>query len=72
MTSARSIEYTNNTVVSIRGAVKGKKRSKKTVHIGDAPDTAAPVADPGGEIDGERATIKIPALSRNDIRFVRP
>ena len=55
--------------MSIRGAVKGKKRSKKTVHIGDAPDTAAPVADPGGEIDGERATIKIPALSWNVIRF---
>ena len=55
--------------MSIRGAVKGKKRSKKTVHIGDAPDTAAPVAGPGGEIDGERATIKIPALSWNVIRF---
>ena len=55
--------------MSIRGAVKGKKRSKKAVHIGDAPDTAAPVAGPGGEIDGERATIKIPALSWNVIRF---
>ena len=44
----------------------------KAVNTEENPNTVAPKAGPGGEIDGERATIKIPALSRNDIRFVRP
>ena len=44
----------------------------KAVNTEENPNTVAPKAGPGGEIDGERATIKIPALSRNDIRFVKP
>lgn len=54
--------------MSICGAVKGNKRSKKTVNT---EDTVAPKASPGGRVDGERATTKIPALSRNVIRFVK-
>ena len=41
----------------------------KAVNTEDAPNTVAPTAGPGGEIDGERATVKIPALSWNVIRF---
>ena len=41
----------------------------KAVNTEENPNTVAPKAGPGGEIDGERATIKIPALSWNDIRF---
>ena len=41
----------------------------KAVNTEDAPDTVAPKAGPGGEIDGEHATIRIPALSWNVIRF---
>ena len=40
------------------------------VNTEDAPNTVAPVAGPGGEIDGEKATVRIPALSWNVIRFV--
>ena len=43
----------------------------KAVNTEDAPNTVAPTAGPGGEIDGERATVKIPALSWNVIRFVK-
>ena len=41
----------------------------KAVNTEENPNTVAPKAGPGGEIDGERATIKIPALSWNVIRF---
>ena len=40
------------------------------VNTEDAPNTVAPTAGPGGEIDGEKATVRIPALSWNVIRFV--
>ena len=40
------------------------------VNTEDAPNAVAPVAGPGGEIDGEKATVRIPALSWNVIRFV--
>jgi len=39
------------------------------VNTEDAPDHVAPIAGPGGVIDGEKATVKIPALSWNVIRF---
>ena len=41
------------------------------VNTEDAPNTVAPTAGPGGEIDGEKATVRIPALSWNVIRFVK-
>ena len=41
------------------------------VNTEDAPNAVAPVAGPGGEIDGEKATVRIPALSWNVIRFVK-
>lgn len=41
------------------------------VNTEDAPNAVAPCAGPGGEIDGEKATIRIPALSWNVVRFVR-
>ena len=41
----------------------------KAVNTEENPNPVAPKAGPGGEIDGERATIKIPALSWNVIRF---
>ena len=44
----------------------------KAVNTEESPNTVAPKAGPGGEIDGEHATVKIPALSWNVIRFVRP
>ena len=44
----------------------------KAVNTEENPNTVAPKAGPGGEIDGEHATVKIPALSWNVIRFVRP
>ena len=43
----------------------------KAVNTEENPNAVAPKAGPGGEIDGERATIKIPALSWNVVRFVR-
>ena len=41
----------------------------KAVNTEENPNAVAPKAGPGGEIDGEHATIKIPALSWNVIRF---
>ena len=41
----------------------------KAVNTEDAPDNVVPTAGPGGVIDGEKATVKIPALSWNVIRF---
>ena len=40
------------------------------VNTEDAPNAVAPVAGPGGEVDGGKATVRIPALSWNVIRFV--
>lgn len=42
----------------------------KAVNTEENPGNVAPKAGPGGEIDGEKATIHIPALSWNVIRFV--
>ena len=41
----------------------------KAVNTEDKPDNVAPTAGPGGVIDGDKATIRIPALSWNVIRF---
>jgi alpha-N-arabinofuranosidase len=41
----------------------------KAVNTEEAPNNVAPTAGPGGVIDGEKATVKIPALSWNVIRF---
>ena len=42
----------------------------KAVNTEENPNNVAPIAGPGGIIDGEAATVKIPALSWNVIRFV--
>ena len=42
----------------------------KAVNTEDAPDTVVPRQGPGGVIDGEQATLRIPALSWNVIRFL--
>ena len=39
------------------------------VNTSAAPDTVAPSKGPGGEMDGARATLRIPALSWNVIRL---
>ena len=41
----------------------------KAVNTEDNPSNVVPCAGPGGVIDGEKATVKIPALSWNVIRF---
>ena len=41
----------------------------KAVNTEAAPDNVVPVAGPGGVIDGEKATVRLPALSWNVIRF---
>ncbi len=41
----------------------------KAVNTEDNPDTVVPSAGPGGSIDGDSATLRIPALSWNVIRF---
>ena len=41
----------------------------KAVNTEDDPDNVAPKQGPGGTVDSGRATIKIPALSWNVIRF---
>lgn len=41
----------------------------KAVNTEEDPDKVAPRQGPGGKVDGGRATIKIPALSWNVIRF---
>ena len=43
----------------------------KAVNTESAPYTVVPTPGPGGCIDGEKATLHIPALSWNVIRFVR-
>lgn len=43
----------------------------KAVNTEAAPDRVKPAAGPGGEMDGEKATVKIPAFSWNVIRFVK-
>ena len=43
----------------------------KAVNTEEHPNNVAPIAGPGGVIDGEAATVKIPALSWNVIRFAR-
>lgn len=43
----------------------------RAVNTEETPNAVAPVAGPGGEIDGEKATIRIPALSWNVVRFVK-
>jgi len=41
----------------------------KAVNTEENPDHVKPMAGPGGEIDGDIATVKIPAFSWNVIRF---
>ena len=41
----------------------------KAVNTEATPNNVAPVAGPGGTVDGGRAQISIPALSWNVIRF---
>ena len=41
----------------------------KAVNTEATPDNVVPVAGPGGVIDGEKATVRLPALSWNVIRF---
>lgn len=41
----------------------------KAVNTEENPYNVAPKTGPGGVIDGETATLKIPALSWNVIRF---
>ncbi len=43
----------------------------KAVNTEENPMNVAPTAGPGGEIDGGRATIRVPALSWNVIRFTK-
>ena len=43
----------------------------KAVNTEEHPNNVAPIAGPGGVVDGEAATVKIPALSWNVIRFAR-
>ena len=43
----------------------------KAVNTEDKPDNVAPAAGPGGTVDGGRATVHIPALSWNVIRFTK-
>lgn len=42
----------------------------KAANTEDAPYTVYPTQGPGGVVDGEKATLRIPALSWNVIRFV--
>ena len=42
----------------------------KAANTEDAPYTVYPTQGPGGMVDGEKATLRIPALSWNVIRFV--
>lgn len=42
----------------------------KAVNTEENPDCVAPVAGPGGKLDGGKAELRIPALSWNVIRFV--
>ena len=44
----------------------------KAVNTEENPGNVMPVAGPGGTVDGGRAEIKLPALSWNVIRFVKP
>ena len=41
----------------------------KAVNTEENPENVAPVAGPGGAVDGGRAQVKLPALSWNVIRF---
>ena len=43
----------------------------KAVNTEENPNNVAPVAGPGGSVDAGHATVKIPALSWNVIRFVK-
>ena len=43
----------------------------KAINTEDSPGNVSPVAGPGGEMDGERAVLHIPALSWNVVRFVK-
>jgi alpha-N-arabinofuranosidase len=43
----------------------------KAVNTEDNPMNVAPVAGPGGQVDGGRAKIAVPALSWNVLRFVK-
>ena len=44
----------------------------KAVNTEENPGNVMPAAGPGGSIDGGKAEIKLPALSWNVIRFVKP
>ena len=41
----------------------------KAVNTEDAPDTVSPIPGPGGVMDGDKYTVRIPALSWNVLRF---
>ena len=43
----------------------------KAVNTEDRPNEVAPTAGPGGTMDGDTASVKIPALSWNVLRFVK-
>lgn len=43
----------------------------KAVNTEENPDNVSPIAGPGGEMDSGRATIRVPALSWNVIRFTK-
>ncbi len=43
----------------------------KAINTEENPDNVVPIVGPGGVIDGDKARIKIPALSWNVIRFVK-
>ena len=43
----------------------------KAVNTEENPNNVAPMPGPGGTVDGEHATVKLPALSWNVLRFAR-
>ena len=43
----------------------------KAVNTEENPNEVVPVAGPGGTMDGDKASVKIPALSWNVLRFVK-
>ena len=43
----------------------------KAINTEENPMNVAPVAGPGGMLDGGKATVRVPALSWNVIRFTK-
>ena len=70
------LEFGNFATMELNKAIKARiwiillhHDDVKAVNTEDAPMNVAPVAGPGGKVDGGKAEIKIPALSWNVLRF---